>query len=122
MTSPYFGLIFLLLAGACTAKTLDGGSTGDAGAAKREDAGRSEGGIGTRTAGESCDDTDGCIEGLACRDFAVHPTGQPCQVVGQQCTKECAAGAAGDAICKTLGPKYMCFKGCGEDYSCGNTL
>ena len=132
MTSKYFGLILALLAAACTAKTLDGGSNDrDAAAPKDEDGGSGEaggptatreGGVGARTAGQSCDEANGCVEGLACSDIAEHPTGQPCRVIGQQCTKTCVAGAEGDAICHTLGPKYVCFAGCGSDYSCGNTL
>ncbi len=123
MTWTCLSMTLVLLAGACASKSLDGGANDrDASTMSKEDGGANEGGpVGTRKAGENCDDANGCVEGLSCRDFAVQPPGQPCRVVGQQCTKACARGTEGDAICQTLGPKYMCFGGCGDDFSCGAT-
>lgn len=103
----------------CASKSLDGGS--NEGGAKADGAAPDGGSAGTRAASEGCDADHGCVEGLSCLDFSVSPPGGACKVVGKQCTKPCAAGDNPGASCASLGPKYLCFKGCAEDFACGAT-
>lgn len=63
-----------------------------------------------RSLGEECELDAQCADGLTCRQ----------NFVADRCTtqKTCTLVCQGDAPCRTLNPKGMCFKGCNNEQIC----
>ncbi len=68
------------------------------------------GGRTNRGLGEGCEQNEQCASGLTCRQ----------NFVADQCTaqKTCTLLCHGDASCKAVNPKALCFKGCNNEEIC----
>lgn len=64
----------------------------------------------------TCSTTADCNTGLSCLGFAQFDDAG-CTEVGKACSTPCQT----DADCAKLGPKQVCFAGCGATKFCGAT-